>query len=40
MSLVKQYNEFYENFRKNKIKSEDGTGRLYWKNNWQKCLKK
>ena len=40
MSLVKQYNEFYENFRKSKIESEDGTGRLYWKDNCQKSLEK
>lgn len=40
MSLVKQYNDFCENFRKMKIENEDGTGRLYWGNNWQKSLKK
>ena len=40
MSLVEQYNEFYENFRKIIIESEAGTGRLHWKNNCQKSLEK
>ena len=40
MSLVEQYNEFYENFRKIIIEREDGTGRLHWKDNCQKSLEK
>ena len=40
MSLVEQYNEFYENFRKIIIEREDRTGRLHWKDNCQKSLKK
>lgn len=40
MSLVKQYNEFYENFRKTIIESEDRTGRLHWKNSCQKSSEK
>lgn len=38
MSLVKQYNKIYENFRNIKTEIDDCTGRLCWKNYCQKSL--